>query len=114
MAIGVTYGRLGACALWQMTLGVWALQFVPLAVTWTRLANAVAVADPAGVTVDIVGPFSEAAENIEQPHAAMYKPERRSETAGAGPSRDAARAREPLREPLMQRSGDDSEVGSHR
>jgi len=35
--IGASYEALGSCALWSMTLAIWALQFVPFMANWGKL-----------------------------------------------------------------------------
>ncbi|KAJ1460015.1 major facilitator superfamily domain-containing protein [Pelagophyceae sp. CCMP2097] len=37
LAIGQAYASQGPCALWGLSLAVWALQFAPLSITWQRL-----------------------------------------------------------------------------
>eukprot|EP00931_Biecheleriopsis_adriatica_P050499 TRINITY_DN29241_c0_g1_i1.p1 TRINITY_DN29241_c0_g1~~TRINITY_DN29241_c0_g1_i1.p1 ORF type:complete len:349 (+),score=43.03 TRINITY_DN29241_c0_g1_i1:98-1048(+) len=35
--VGAAYARLGPCALWGLTIGIWAFQFVPYLMSWKHL-----------------------------------------------------------------------------
>ena len=58
--MGVSYSTFGPCGLWVATLAVWAMQFLPLCLVWSRYGNADKPLEPRNLLADFEGPAADA------------------------------------------------------